>query len=67
MKICLQLLASVCCLITLTQCEFPLLADNNYRTLEEKTVHINGRRYVQERRVVCGNPLETQVISQEIW
>jgi len=54
------------CAISLTQCQFPSLADSGYRTIEEKMVTINGRRYVQERRLVSDHPLETQLAVYQV-
>ena len=63
---CLKILIAAVCAISLTQCQFPSLADSGYRTIEEKTVTINGHRYVQERRLVSEHPLETQLAVYQV-
>ncbi len=38
----------------------------NYPTIEQKTVSFGGRKFVQQRNVVCSRPLETQIITKEL-
>ena len=73
-------LVAICIAIAFSQCQSQYQSSSqdrahldyrttqtaNYPTMEQKTVMFGGRKFVQQRNVVCTRPLETQIITKEL-